>query len=209
MQNLGIVSLEYDAFADTNNLSILLSGNSVSQIFPGAFSLNNVRGGQNCKDFVGWAEYCEFLKSEITCDQTSCSNYTSPYVVSSLGVRAVDACCALGGGHQVGANLIMDETSPMICFSPEDSSSLVICECNDDFQRYDIETSSCISSCESGERWEFVLSDLYEIIESDVGRCVPCLAGTYCSRILAPALNSHHSLISQERIQRLTLHVRI
>ena len=72
--------------------------------------------------------------------------------------------------------MIMDETSPMRCYSFED---LVECECNDEALRYDVETSSCISSCESGKRWESVISNLYDMIISDVGRCVDCLAGTY------------------------------
>ena len=49
----------------------------------------------------------------------------------------------------------------------------------DETQRYDIMTSSCISSCMSGERWESVILGVYDSINSDVGRCVSCGAGRY------------------------------
>ena len=115
LQSLGIQALDSEAFAGTANLTILLGGNSVSRLHPASFPLGTLRGEQTCTDFVGWSNFCTELGSEMTCDQTTCSNNTSPYVVSSRGISAVDACCALGGGHKGGANLIMDEISPITC----------------------------------------------------------------------------------------------
>ena len=166
LQNLGIQTLDSNAFAGTSNLEILLGGNSVSRLFPESFPTGVVHGGQNCTDYVGWSDYCSELASETTCDQTTCSNEISPYIVSSLGISAVDACCALGGGHSDGANLIMDEISPITCSSG--SSNEVMCKCSEDTERYNIITSSCISSCVPGMGWESVISDLYDNINSDV-----------------------------------------
>ena len=176
LKNLGIKTLHSDAFGGTSDLSILLQGNSVSTLFPDAFPEGVVRG-ENCSDYVGWTVLCATLESELTCDQTTCST-TSPYLAADLGVDAVDACCALGGGHPGGANLIMDEVSPITC-SSSTSSDEVTCRCSDETQRYDVMTSSCISSCMSGEKWESVISHVYDSINSDIGRCVPCSSGTF------------------------------
>ena len=73
----------------------------MSKIFPDAFPLGAVRGG-NCSDFVGWSVSCATFETQVTCDQTTCST-ESPYLATDLGVDAVDACCVLGGGHQDGA----------------------------------------------------------------------------------------------------------
>ena len=116
LQNLGIQTINADAFTGTHDLEILLGGNSVSRLFPNSFPTGAVQGGQTCTDYIGWSEYCSELVSETRCDQ-QCSGDTSPYVVSSLGVSAVDACCGLGGGFVNGANLIMDEISPITCSS--------------------------------------------------------------------------------------------
>ena len=97
---------------------------------------------------------------------------------SGCEASALSACCAFGGGFRTGKSILMEDQSPIRCRASNSSSNVIVCECSDETQRYDIETSSCISSCTPGERWESVISDLYDSINSDVGRCVPCLAGT-------------------------------
>ena len=95
-------------------------------------------------------------------------------------MTALSACCAFGGGYESGTKLLMESSSPVRCAVSSNSSNInVFCECSDVTQRYDIITSSCISSCASGERWAYVKSDAYGNIKSIVGRCMPCLAGTY------------------------------
>ena len=49
------------------------------------------------------------MEAEKTCDSRTCTDEVSPtpYAVSKLGTRAVDACCALGGGFTNGMNLVM------------------------------------------------------------------------------------------------------
>ncbi|MDC3321136.1 hypothetical protein OAV88_00885 [bacterium] len=100
----------------------------------------------------------------------------TPYAESRLGVRARDACCALGGGHEGGANLIMDKTSPIMCHIQ--LSGHVHCQCsNNATQRY--QHGTCIDWCPSGQRWEDATSSQYNNIVSRVGQCVHCLAGRY------------------------------
>ena len=62
LKNLGIKTLNSDAFAGTSDLTILLQGNSVSKMFPDAFPVGVVRG-ENCSDFVGWSVYCVLRSS--------------------------------------------------------------------------------------------------------------------------------------------------
>ncbi len=178
LQNLEIHTLHSNAFTGTSGLSILLQGNPVSKIFPDAFPIGVVRG-ENCSNYVGWNTLCSEFELDATCDQITCPNNESPYFLISKGVSAVDACCALGGGHPGGANLIMDEISPITCASANSSSDEVTCECSVETERYNVESYECVSSCMPGMRWEYVISDAYDKINSDVGRCVPCLAGTY------------------------------
>ena len=176
LKNLGIKTLNSNAFAGTSDLTILLQGNSVSKIFPDAFPLGAVRGG-NCSDFVGWSVSCATFETQVTCDQTTCST-ESPYLATALGVDAVDACCILGGGHSGGANLIMDETSPMFCRPANSSSDEVTCRCSEDTERYNVEFYECVSSCLPGEMW--VKQDTgFEMIaeNTEKGRCVSCPLG--------------------------------
>ena len=61
---------------------------------------------------------------------------------------ALSACCAFGGGFRTGKSILMEEQSPIRCRVLDSSSDIIVCECSDDeTQRYDIVTSSCISSC--------------------------------------------------------------
>ena len=95
-------------------------------------------------------------------------------------MTALSACCAFDGGFSTGVRLLMESASPLRCATLSNiSSDVVFCECSDENQRYDIQTSSCISSCNSGERWEYVDSNEYDTITSKVGRCVECSVGTF------------------------------
>ena len=89
LQNLGIVTLASDAFSDTSNISILLSGNSISSILPDAFSSNTVQAGQSCTDFVGWTEYCVELNSEMKCDKLICTDLPDPLPNQSFAMLVV------------------------------------------------------------------------------------------------------------------------
>ena len=77
-----------------------------------------------------------------------------------------------------GANLIMDEISPITCASANSSSDKVMCECSENTERYNVESYECISSCQAGEMW--VKQDTgFEMIaeNTEKGRCVSCPLG--------------------------------
>ena len=116
------------------------------------------------------------MEAEKTCDSRTCTDEVSPtpYAVSKLGTRAVDACCALGGGFTNGMNLVMGKLSP-IRGKVEQGGRSVFCECNDDLQRYNLDTFTCVDSCDAGKEWEN--SYIYESILTDQGRCVDCPLG--------------------------------
>jgi hypothetical protein len=102
----------------------------------------------------------------------------SPYIVNILGVRAVDACCALGGGHPC-TNLMIDPISPLKCMAGwGNTSTFVVCGCSDPLQRYDAQTFTCISSCDAGMMWSDSEGvNRYKSIVSQQGTCVDCPAG--------------------------------
>ena len=90
----------------------------------------------------------------------------------------MDACCALGGGHPGGANLIMDEISTITCASANSSSDTVTCECSENTQRYNVESYECISSCPPGKMWDKQDTGFEIIAETtEKGRCVSCPTG--------------------------------
>ena len=170
----------------TRNLNVDLSGNFITSIDPSFFSGGTVQTSE-CVDAssLQWEELCR-VYSQSNDDET-CSHHLScrdTELIAFQGndmMTALKACCDFGGGFPSGLSLVMESASPLRCAPSSSSSSdiSIVCECSDETQRYDIRTTSCISSCKDGERWEYVLSDFYNNINSDVGRCVPCMAGTY------------------------------
>ena len=169
------------AFSGTSNLTIDLRGNYITTVDPTSFPRGAVQRGSECVDM--WETRCSEL-SESSNSET-CNHADScldEILLESLDseASALSACCAFGGGFRTGKSILMEDQSPIRCRVLNSSSDVIVCECSDDgTQRYDIVTSSCISSCLPGERWESVISDAYGNINSDVGQCVPCLAGTY------------------------------
>jgi len=175
LQSLGIHTIHTKAFAETTNLTILLQGNSVYRIFPDAFPNNAIRDAvDECVDYDGWTEMCRELEKEATCDQMTCSTGISPYNVIHRGVSAVYACCALEGGHRGGITLMMDSTSSIYC----SYNGHVECACSLELERYDVKSSKCVSSCDSGMMWSSSeIQNRYEMIVSQQGTCVECPAG--------------------------------
>ena len=129
-----------------------------------------------------WETRCSELSESSnneTCNHADSCLDEILFEIQNSEASALSACCAFGGGFRTGKSILMEDQSPIRCRVLNSSSDIIVCECSDETQRYDTLTSSCISSCTPGERWESVISDPYDSINSDAGRCVPCLAGTY------------------------------
>ena len=66
-------------------------------------------------------------------------------------------------------------------------------------------TSSCVSTCGSGSKWRHADPVAYDTIESQVGECVSCSAGTYsvaenewielCQALYLPGLHCSHTVL--------------
>jgi len=139
--------------------------------------------GSGCVNIFGWESQCADLSAKSNgkkCFHHDSCEDTKLAHVEDDQMTALSACCAFDGGFSTGVRLLMESASPLRCATLSNiSSDVVFCECSDENQRYDIQTSSCISSCMPGMRWESVISDFYENMISDVGRCAPCSSGTY------------------------------
>jgi hypothetical protein len=139
--------------------------------------------GSACVNMFGWNTRCADLAAktnEKKCfHHDSCKDTILTHIEDDQ-MSALSACCAFDGGISTGATLLMENASPLRCATLSNvSSDVVFCECSDENQRYDVRTSSCISSCNSGERWEYVDSSKYDTISSEVGRCVACSVGMF------------------------------
>ena len=95
------------------------------------------------------------------------------------GITSLEACCVFGGGYPTGKNLLMSPASPIRCAPQNVTSHVIKCACTIEGTRYDISSSSCVYTCGSGLRWNDIDSDAYDNIESRVGKCVACSAGTF------------------------------
>ncbi len=157
-----------------------------------------------------WETRCSELSESSnneTCNHADSCLDEILFEIQNSEASALSACCAFGGGFRAGKSILMEDQSPIRCRVLNSSSDIIVCECSDETQRYDIVTSSCISSCPPGERWESVISDPYDSINSDAGRCVPCLAGTWCSSayLFSHSLTPEDSLVSLAQLSSLSL----
>ena len=140
----------------TWNLTLDLTGNFIARVdptsFPGGVALDS-----DCDDAFGWAarceEFAEINDNKVCSHRESCED-TALLLVQDDRMTALSACCAFGGGFSSGVKLLMESASPLRCAVSSSNINNVVCECSDETQRYDVMTSSCISSCLSGERWE-------------------------------------------------------
>ena len=152
--DLSIRELAPHAFSGTSNLTIDLRGNYITTVDPTSFPRDAVEGRSECVDL--WKTRCSELSESSnseTCNRAD-SCLDEILIKNQDGeTSALSACCAFGGGFRTGKSILMEEQSPIRCRVLNSSSDIIVCECSDETQRYDIMTSSCISSCLTGERW--------------------------------------------------------
>merc|ERR1711871_171440 len=114
---------------------------------PTSFPRGTVQGGSECVDM--WETRCSELSQSSnngTCHHADSCLDEILFESQDDDMSALSACCAFGGGFRTGKSLLIEEASPIRCRILNSSSDVIVCECSDETQRYDIVTSSCISS---------------------------------------------------------------
>jgi len=83
----------------------------------------------------------EINDNEACSHRESCED-TALLRVEDDQMTPLSACCAFEGGFASGVKLLMESASPLRCATLSNTSSdVVFCECSDENQRYDIQTS--------------------------------------------------------------------
>ena len=181
LSQLGITSIEDNAFADTTIESLVLYQNNVVQMSSRAFEQSTNRSA-DCVDFEGWQMNDTLLNRTFTCDNFASKSYfsfrqslTTP---GSCGYTYLRACCNAGGGHTYGLNVQMDYHSSVTC-RVEDNVAKIKCGCGTLNWRFDTRLDQCVGFCPAGRKW---MTDDdnngKSILRSTMsGRCVKCAKG--------------------------------
>ena len=107
-----------------------------------------VQSGSECVDM--WETRCSELSESSnneTCNHADSCLDEILLEIQNSEASALSACCAFGGGFRTRKSIMMEDQSPIRCRVLNSCSDIIVCECSDDeTQRYDIVTSSCISS---------------------------------------------------------------
>jgi len=195
-------SIDDFAFSgDVKFESISLEKATFSSLSPMAFhglSFNDT----TCVDLpnfaVGWTDdiyacvdpagNATCYKSTVTCESLAAVADAGSLLILALlenehGLRAVDACCVMGGGKTYGLGVMMDASASPYCAPAAALGGEVECSCPiTQGKRYDLSQRQCIDTCNSGEFWENVTSSReVHRIRSDTlaGRCAPCKLGEH------------------------------